>query len=173
VACLDKSRLWWLAQDIYPFLGPIRFSHSSGLKDGFIPAIIPRITVCHASTSMAGRETRSLYSLPAVVGTTTSPTFSDHYESKRSPLPLILCPDFVAYSDCICHFSCFLRPDVPPYCVSSPKDAIGIVVWSQNIIIGSCLFMDARDLMFHLAGYPYPCYIRQGIRSTFVIQLLR
>ncbi|MCB9797175.1 MAG: hypothetical protein H6741_31190 [Alphaproteobacteria bacterium] len=27
-------------------------------------------------------------------------------------------------------------------------------------IIGLCLFMDSRDLILHVAGRPYPCYVR-------------
>jgi hypothetical protein len=38
-------------------------------------------------------------------------------------------------------------------------------VWSQICVIGLCLFMDARDFFFYLGGYPYPCYIREGVRG--------
>jgi hypothetical protein len=38
-------------------------------------------------------------------------------------------------------------------------------IWSQICVIGLCLFMDARDFFFYLAGYPYPCYIREGVRG--------
>ncbi|WP_299208028.1 hypothetical protein [uncultured Tateyamaria sp.] len=29
-------------------------------------------------------------------------------------------------------------------------------VWSQIFVISACLFMDARDFLFHLGGHPYP-----------------
>ena len=35
-------------------------------------------------------------------------------------------------------------------------------VWSQIWVISICLFLDARDFLFHLAGHPFPCYIREG-----------
>lgn len=36
-------------------------------------------------------------------------------------------------------------------------------VWSQIVVIGICLFLDARDFFFYLAGFPYPCYVREGV----------
>lgn len=36
-------------------------------------------------------------------------------------------------------------------------------VWSQIVVIGICLLLDARDFLFFLAGYPYPVYIREGV----------
>ena len=36
-------------------------------------------------------------------------------------------------------------------------------IWSQIVVISICLFLDARDLIFHALGYPYPCYIREGV----------
>lgn len=38
-------------------------------------------------------------------------------------------------------------------------------VLSQIYVIGICLILDARDFGFYLAGYPYPCYIREGVRG--------
>ncbi len=38
-------------------------------------------------------------------------------------------------------------------------------VWSQIYVIGICLLLDTRDFLFYLAGYPYPCYIREGVRG--------
>ena len=38
-------------------------------------------------------------------------------------------------------------------------------VWSQIFVIGLCLFLDARDFVFYIAGHPYPCYIREGVRG--------
>ncbi len=38
-------------------------------------------------------------------------------------------------------------------------------VWSQIYVSGLCLFLDARDFFFYLAGCPYPCYIREGVRG--------
>jgi hypothetical protein len=38
-------------------------------------------------------------------------------------------------------------------------------VWSQLGVIGLCLFLDARDFYLYLAGQPYPCYIREGVRG--------
>lgn len=36
-------------------------------------------------------------------------------------------------------------------------------VQSQIYVIVLCLILDTRDLLLHLAGYPYPCYIREGV----------
>ncbi len=38
-------------------------------------------------------------------------------------------------------------------------------VWSQIYVISLCLLLDARDFFFYLSGYPYPCYIREGVRG--------
>ncbi len=38
-------------------------------------------------------------------------------------------------------------------------------VWSQIYVVSLCLLLDARDFFFYLAGYPYPCYIREGVRG--------
>ncbi len=38
-------------------------------------------------------------------------------------------------------------------------------VLSQIYVISLCLLLDARDFFFYLAGYPYPCYIREGVRG--------
>ena len=41
----------------------------------------------------------------------------------------------------------------------------------QIYIIALCLLLDARDFFFYLCGYPYPCYIREGvIGGTLVIE---
>lgn len=39
----------------------------------------------------------------------------------------------------------------------------GWFVSSQIVVIGLCLFMDARDFLFYLGGSPYPCYVREGV----------
>ena len=36
-------------------------------------------------------------------------------------------------------------------------------IWSQIVVISICLFLDARDLFLYALGYPYPCYIREGV----------
>lgn len=36
-------------------------------------------------------------------------------------------------------------------------------ILSQIYVIGLCLLLDARDFFFYLGGYPYPCYIREGV----------
>ena len=38
-------------------------------------------------------------------------------------------------------------------------------VAAQLKICAACILMDARDLLFHLAGYPYPCYIRTAVKA--------
>ncbi|CAK9117312.1 unnamed protein product [Durusdinium trenchii] len=35
-------------------------------------------------------------------------------------------------------------------------------------VIALCLFMDARDLILHCLGYPFPCYIREGVRAGLI-----
>jgi hypothetical protein len=40
-----------------------------------------------------------------------------------------------------------------------------VFLWFEMCVIALCLFMDARDLLFHLAGYPYPGYIHEGVRA--------
>ncbi|CAE7256499.1 unnamed protein product [Symbiodinium natans] len=32
-------------------------------------------------------------------------------------------------------------------------------------VISLCLFLDARDLLLHCLGFPFPCYIREGVRG--------
>lgn len=38
-------------------------------------------------------------------------------------------------------------------------------LWSQVYVIGLCLLLDARDFVLYLAGHPYPCCIREGVRG--------
>ena len=35
----------------------------------------------------------------------------------------------------------------------------------ERCVISLCLFMDARDLLLHCLGYPFPCYIRKGVHA--------
>ena len=42
-------------------------------------------------------------------------------------------------------------------------------VLSQIYVIGLCLILDARDFLFYLAGHPYPCYVREGVRAGFLL----
>eukprot|EP00978_Attheya_sp_CCMP212_P005710 scaffold12806_cov55-Attheya_sp.AAC.8 len=37
-------------------------------------------------------------------------------------------------------------------------------MWFEMRVIPLCLFLDARDLLLQLAGYPFPCYIREGVQ---------
>jgi hypothetical protein len=41
-------------------------------------------------------------------------------------------------------------------------------LWIEMRVIALCLFLVARDLLFHLAGYPFPCYIREGVRAGVI-----
>jgi hypothetical protein len=41
-------------------------------------------------------------------------------------------------------------------------------LWIEMRVNALCLFLDARDLLFHLAGYPFPCYIREGVRAGVI-----
>jgi hypothetical protein len=36
----------------------------------------------------------------------------------------------------------------------------GFLFVIEYFIIGLCLFMDLRDLILHLLGRPFPCYVR-------------
>ncbi len=67
----------------------------------------------------------------------------------------------------LCHLLTFgpvlvllLMSDNFPYAESTYFDWF---IWSQIWVIGLCLFMDARDFIFYLRGYPFPCYIREGV----------
>lgn len=40
-----------------------------------------------------------------------------------------------------------------------------LFIQSQIYVIGLCLLLDSRDFIFYLAGYPYPCYVREGVRG--------
>jgi len=46
---------------------------------------------------------------------------------------------------------------------TKPDSIRGGFLWLQMRITAACLFMDARDLLFQMAGYPYPCYIREAV----------
>jgi hypothetical protein len=45
--------------------------------------------------------------------------------------------------------------------------------WFEMRVIALCVFMDARDLIFHLpdGSYPYPGYIREGVRAGGVMEV--
>mmetsp|Transcript_3539 Transcript_3539/g.5126 ORF Transcript_3539/g.5126 Transcript_3539/m.5126 type:complete len:183 (+) Transcript_3539:383-931(+) len=36
-------------------------------------------------------------------------------------------------------------------------------MWLEMRVIPLCLFLDFRDLVLHVAGFPYPVYIREGV----------
>ena len=38
----------------------------------------------------------------------------------------------------------------------------------QLAVCGLCVFLDARDLLLYLLGYPYPCYIRTAARAKAI-----
>lgn len=38
-------------------------------------------------------------------------------------------------------------------------------VWFEMRITALCLYLDARDLMLHLLGRHYPCYIREAVQA--------
>ena len=38
----------------------------------------------------------------------------------------------------------------------------------ERCVISLCLFMDARDLLLHCLGYPFPCYIRKGVHAGVI-----
>ena len=68
----------------------------------------------------------------------------------------------------ICHLVTF----GPVFCLllmsSHPTGDNHYLDWfllSQIYVIGICLLLDARDFFFYLAGHPYPCYIREGVRG--------
>ena len=42
-------------------------------------------------------------------------------------------------------------------------------VYLQLAVCGLCVFLDARDLLLHLMGYPYPCYIRTAARAEAIV----
>ena len=42
------------------------------------------------------------------------------------------------------------------------NDIKGTFLWLQMRLMAICLVMDVRDILFQLAGYPYPCYIREA-----------
>ena len=37
-------------------------------------------------------------------------------------------------------------------------------IWVEMRITNLCLLMDTRDLILHLFGYKYPCYIREAVQ---------
>mmetsp|Transcript_28177 Transcript_28177/g.68521 ORF Transcript_28177/g.68521 Transcript_28177/m.68521 type:complete len:107 (-) Transcript_28177:760-1080(-) len=38
----------------------------------------------------------------------------------------------------------------------------------QLAVCGICVFLDARDLLLYMLGYPYPCYIRTAARAKAI-----
>ena len=40
----------------------------------------------------------------------------------------------------------------------------GILFAIEYAIIGLCLYLDARDMVLHMMGQPYPCYVRDHQR---------
>lgn len=38
----------------------------------------------------------------------------------------------------------------------------------QLTVCGLCLFLDARDLILHMLGYPYPTYIRKAVHAGYI-----
>ena len=56
----------------------------------------------------------------------------------------------------------------------SPKATDGldglaeIFVTFEKYVISLCLFLDARDLILYCLGYPFPCYIRHGVRAGVI-----
>lgn len=48
------------------------------------------------------------------------------------------------------------------YWNTKPDSFKGAFLWMQLRVMAICLFLDARDVLFQLAGYPYPCYIREA-----------
>lgn len=38
----------------------------------------------------------------------------------------------------------------------------------QKWVIALCLLMDARDFLLHNLGYPFPCYIREGVQAGVI-----
>ena len=66
----------------------------------------------------------------------------------------------------ICHLLTFGPVLVLLLMSQHPNGEAPVFDWfvrSQIVVIGICLFLDARDFVLYLAGYPYPCYIREGV----------
>mmetsp|Transcript_13298 Transcript_13298/g.25026 ORF Transcript_13298/g.25026 Transcript_13298/m.25026 type:complete len:181 (+) Transcript_13298:19-561(+) len=43
--------------------------------------------------------------------------------------------------------------------------AFDYFLFLEKRVIALCLFLDARDLLLHWLGYPFPCYIREGAQG--------
>ena len=39
----------------------------------------------------------------------------------------------------------------------------------QKLVISLCLFLDARDLLLHGLGHPFPCYIREAVQGGLIV----
>ncbi|CAJ1438494.1 unnamed protein product [Effrenium voratum] len=70
----------------------------------------------------------------------------------------------------VCHLVTF--PPVLWWLLTrTPNTTTGVDAYAEKFlsfqvyVIGLCLFLDARDLMFHCCGYPFPCYIREGVQA--------
>ena len=46
---------------------------------------------------------------------------------------------------------------------AKPDSFRGGFLWLQMRVTAVCLLIDARDILFQIAGYPYPCYIREAV----------
>jgi hypothetical protein len=73
----------------------------------------------------------------------------------------------------LCHLVTF-GPVLLWLLTRSPKTTDGLdghaekFVTFEKYVISLCLFLDARDFILYCLGYPFPCYIRQGVQAGVI-----
>lgn len=53
--------------------------------------------------------------------------------------------------------------------ISGNWGSLAPVFWAYYSVIAACLYMDARDLVLHMAGRPFPAYMRDHHRNGHMI----
>jgi hypothetical protein len=48
---------------------------------------------------------------------------------------------------------------------SGDASVLAWFMWAELLVIAVCLIQDTRDLVLHVMGFPFPCYIRVGVRA--------
>ena len=73
----------------------------------------------------------------------------------------------------LCHLVTF-GPVLLWLLTRNPKTTDGLdghaekFVTFEKYVISLCLFLDARDFILYCLGYPFPCYIRQGVQAGVI-----